>query len=318
MPASSQKTYLLVSGGLRRGLAAREAGLLVEVEDERRRVPEGAAAALDVPGVDAAAVVALVDVRRQLAGRLRDAAADHVLDLVPAGRVHADRVRGRRAVVGRVAQGLDRLRVDVVGEVGARVQQRRVARRVPVLEVGVAGELGRHGDDAVALLHQVLVGRRPPVVLPVLAVGDVDPVDNDLAVEGLLAARHAHEHPGVVRRGAGVAEVRRGAAVEVLALGVAVVGQVPGAGVPRVAADASLDRPHDDGVGDAGRGGAARGAGQRQEGAPGDQGRSRGLRALRPHVAPPPWRPCRGSKLVDRRGSTLSNRVRACNRKAVC
>ena len=147
-------------------------------------------------------------------GRLGLAERDHTLGMEPT----------ERGVLGPVTpEGSGDLGVDVVAEVVAGMVERAVARRVDlgdaladsvVVDAGIDShlaaldpdELGRHtdphGTGALELRSEVgEVGRR------VDAAADVQPFDDDRAVEVGGVGRPTHENPGPVVGGAGLGQL---------------------------------------------------------------------------------------------------------------
>src|SRR4051794_20943994 len=102
----------------------------------------------------------------------------------------------RRDLAG-LPDSLDRLRVDVVGVLVARMDQRAVPGRVPGLESVDADQLRGHPDVSEAAADD-LPAHVGPGGVDVVPGGDVEPLDDDGAVETLRVDGTPDDESGLV------------------------------------------------------------------------------------------------------------------------
>jgi hypothetical protein len=163
--------------------------------------------------------------------------------------------RSRRGPADR----LHRLREDVVGELVAGYRDARVAHRVEGVQGVGSDDLRGHANVGIAVPHQ-LSPRIARDRVHVIAGGDVEPLDDDRAVESLRTLRVANDHARRVRsrHGARLLAARsdgsrtevirpRRAGEQVLLLAVAIGAEVHRRGVEREPAQAPRYWPGDSG-----------------------------------------------------------------------
>ena len=153
-----------------------------------------AAAVHEVAVEDAGAPMERIDVRDKAECRLRPASGQHVADAESAQRI---------LPLG-LAQRLRRLREDVVREGVPGMDERSVAHRIPGLQTGPRcidpDGLCTNAHPGVALSGQQFLHLR--VVRSALELRrDVQPLDDEHAVESASIPGPANQHPHRVRRG---------------------------------------------------------------------------------------------------------------------